>query len=145
VLGVPVAAQTDTDADRIRGLRARSNDAIERHDVAAILSFMAEDVHVTAGSGASFQGRAEMGAAFARQFEGFDGVRYVRTIESVEVSTSAPLAAEIGTWVGTWTAPEGPVRTGGRYAASWRRSEDTWTIRSELFVTLFCEGSGCTS
>jgi hypothetical protein len=55
----------------------------------------------------------------------------------------APLAWETGSWVGTWTTPEGPLRTGGRYAASWREVDGEWKIRSELFVTLFCEGEGC--
>jgi ketosteroid isomerase-like protein len=139
----PVSAQADADAARIRVLRAESNDAIARHDVPGIVSFLDDEFQVTAGSGAMLQGRDEMGAAFAGQFEDFDDVVYVRRIESVEISTSAPLAAEIGTWIGTWTTPRGPLRTGGRYSASWRKSDGSWSIRSELFVTLFCEGSGC--
>ncbi len=84
-----------------------------------------------------------MGQAFREQFDRFEGVNYVRTAESVEVGEAAGRAAETGTWVGTWTTPQGPVRTGGRYAAYWRNVDGTWRIRSELFVTLFCEGAGC--
>lgn len=143
LFGTPVVAQTDTDAERIRALRAQSNAAIARHDVPAILSFLDDEFHVTAGSGTMFQGVDEMGDAFARQFAEFSDVKYVRTIESIEISASAPLAAEVGTWVGTWTTPAGPLRTGGRYSASWRKRDGEWVIRSELFVTLFCEGTGC--
>lgn len=138
-----MAAQSNPDADRIGALRSQSNDAIARHDVPGILSFLDDEFQITAGSGAMLQGGAEMGVALAQQFEEFDDVIYVRTIESVEISTSDPLAAEIGTWVGTWTTPSGPLRTGGRYSASWRKREGTWAIGSELFVTLFCEGAGC--
>ena len=140
---MPMAAQSDSDAERIRALRSQSNDAIARHDVPAILSFLDDEFQVTAGSGAMLQGGDEMGVAFAQQFEEFNDLIYVRTIESVEISISNPLAAEIGTWVGTWTTPSGPLRTGGRYAASWRKRDGAWVIRSELFVTLFCEGAGC--
>ena len=61
----------------------------------------------------------------------------------IEIGTSAETAAEIGEWVGTWIAPSGPVRTGGHYTAYWRKGDESWVIRSELFVTLFCEGAGC--
>jgi len=142
-MGMPVAAQTGTDSEQIRTLRAQSNDAIARNDVTATLSFLDDEFHVTAGSGAMLSGAAEMGAALTQQFEAFEDVIYVRTVESVEISTSDPLAAEVGTWVGTWRSEDGPVRMGGRYSASWRRSEGVWRIRSELFVTLFCEGAGC--
>lgn len=140
---MPVAAQSDTDVEQIRALRGQSNDAIARHDVPGILSFLDDEFQITAGGGTMFQGGEQMGAAFAQQFEAFEDVLYVRSIESVEISTSSDEAAEIGTWVGTWTAENGPLRTGGRYSASWRRREDSWVIRSELFVTLFCEGAGC--
>ena len=70
-------------------------------------------------------------------FAEFSDMKFVRSIESVEISTSNPLAAEVGTWVGTWTTPDGKVKTGGRYAASWRKGERGWVIRSELFVTLY--------
>ena len=138
-----MAAQSNEDDELIRALRTQSNEAIARHDVAGIVSFLDSEVHVTAGNGAMVQGAAEVGAAFAGQFEAFGDVLYVRSVESVEISTSAPLAAEVGTWVGTWATPSGPLRTGGRYAASWRKTNRTWVIRAELFVTLFCEGPGC--
>ena len=141
--GMPVAGQSDDDEQRIRVLRAESNDAIARHDVPSIMSTVDDEFQATGGGGSMLQSRAEMDAAWTGMFEEFDDIVYVRSIESVEISTSSPLAAEIGTWVGTWTTPRGPIRTGGRYSASWRKSDGSWTIRSELFVTLFCEGSGC--
>jgi len=138
-----VTAQSDTDVEQIHALRRQSNEAIERHDVPGILSFLDDEFQITAGGGALFQGGEQMGAAFAQQFEAFPDVLYVRNIESVEISTPSDEAAEIGTWVGTWTPPSGPHRTGGRYSASWRKSNGSWVIRSELFVTLFCEGADC--
>ena len=142
VTAVPVSAQSESDADRRRALRALSNDAIARQDVRGIVSFLDDEFQVTLSSGDFLSGVEEMAAAFARQFKQFEDATYVST-ESVEIGSSAPLAYESGTWVETWTATRGLLRTGGRYSAYWRRVDGSWKIHSELFVTLFCEGSGC--
>ncbi|MGY8798763.1 MAG: YybH family protein [Longimicrobiales bacterium] len=142
-LSTPVSAQTGTDAEQIRAVRALSNEAIARHDVPAIVATLDDEVHVTAGAGGFISGPEAMRSAFIRQFEQFDDVLYVRTITSLEIGSAAAVASERGTWVGTWTAPDGPRRAGGRYSAYWRQTDDGWRIRSELFVTLFCEGAGC--
>ncbi len=143
LIGAPTAAQSNADAEQIRLLRAQSNDAIARHDVQAILSFLDDEFQVTAGSGTMIRSGAEMGDLLTQQFEEYEDLVYVRTIESVEISASGPLASEIGTWVGTWVSPDGSTRSVGRYSASWRKSEGVWRIRAELFVTLSCEGAGC--
>ena len=138
-----VVSAQESAAETIRELRAESNEAISRHDVPGIIALLDDEFHVTAGSGAMLDGPEAMGAAFARQFESFDDVLYVRTPQRVDVGTSAERAAEVGVWVGTWETPSGAVRTGGHYSAYWRMRGDSWVIRSELFVTLYCEGSGC--
>ncbi len=53
---LPIVAQEGDHASAIRALRGQSNDAIARHDVPGILSFLDETVHVTAGSGAMISG-----------------------------------------------------------------------------------------
>ena len=141
---IPGAASAQTeDEERIRALRAASNAAIARHDVDGILSVLDDAFHVTAGGGAMFDGGEAMGAVFAELFETFPDIVYVRTPETIEVGASGMAASERGAWVGTWTAPGGPVRTGGHYSAYWRRDGDAWRLRAEIFVTLFCEGTGC--
>jgi ketosteroid isomerase-like protein len=142
VLPVPVGAQDD-DAETIRILRSKSNEAIERHDVPGILSFLDDEFHATGGAGGMIDGVEAMGAAFAQEFESYDEIVYVRTPESVEVSVSGRAAAEAGRWVGTGVAEDRPFRGGGYYSAYWRKRGSSWVIRSELFVTLYCEGSGC--
>ena len=93
-LSAPVSAQTGTDAEQIRALRAVSNEAIARHDVPAIVATLDDEVHVTAGAGVFISGSEAMGSAFARQFDQFDDVLYVRTITSLEIGSAA--AVEIG-------------------------------------------------
>jgi len=136
-------AQGVTEEARIRLARAESNRAIARHDVPGIVGFLADEFQVSASNGSFMRGRAEMGSAFAARFAEFTDAVYVRTPDSVSVNKAGTVAAEIGSWVGSWTTAGGPFRTGGRYAAYWRKVAGKWLIHSELFVPLFCEGPGC--
>ena len=139
---VSLGAQ-EHDAALIQEARLRSNQAIADHDIDGILAELDSAYQATAGSGRFLRGRATMGEAFAAQFADFPDAVYVRSAESVEIADSRLLGFETGTWVGTWTTPAGPLRTGGRYSASWSKGSGAWRLRSELFVTLFCEGTGC--
>lgn len=136
-------AQSGSDEQQIRAARAEFNAAIARHDVPAILSFLEDEFCVSASSGEFVNNRQEMGNAFRTRFAEFKDARYVCTPDSVEVSGTGAFAAESGRWVGTWTTPGGPFRTGGRYAAYWRKTNGRWLLHAELYVPLFCEGTGC--
>ena len=136
-------AQTGSDERQIRTARAEFNAAIARHDVPAILTFLEVEFRASVSSGEFLNSREEMGNSFTARFAEFKDVLYVRTPEAVEVSSNAAYASETGRWVGTWTTPTGPFRTGGRYAAYWRKSNGRWLLHAELYVPLFCEGTGC--
>ena len=142
VIGSSVIAQDASDEEQIRMARARYNDAIADHNVPGIVSFHDDEYQVTTSLGQLEQGRDDT-AAWEQLIASRANLLYVRTPEIIEVSKDYPLAAETGTWLGTWSAADGPVRTGGRYAAMWRKADGKWKVRSELFVALFCEGSRC--
>lgn len=131
-------------ADEIRSLRAQSNAAIARHDVHGVVSLLDVEYQITTGSGTLSQGRSAEPGIWAEEFARAADLLYVRTPVSIEVSASGGRAAETGTWTGSWSTPAGPRESGGRYAAYWRLVDGNWRIRSELFVTLTCEGPGCT-
>ena len=143
LLGTVESAASQTPADDVRSLRKQSNAAIARHDVEAVVSFLDAEYQITVGSGALFHGTAAESEGWRAEFAQAADLVYVRNPESVEVSSSGERAAEIGVWVGSWTTPDGPHRTCGRYAAHWRKVSGSWKIRAELFVTLSCEGVGC--
>ena len=65
-LAVPGRAggQTPSDEALIRQARAASNQAIARHDVPAIVAFLADEFQVAASNGSFMRGREEMGNAF---------------------------------------------------------------------------------
>jgi ketosteroid isomerase-like protein len=142
-LGTVQAASNQTPSDDIRSRRSQSNAAIARHDVEAVVSFLDAEYQITAGSGELFHGKAAEFEAWRAVFARAADLVYVRTPESVEVSTTGERAVEIGAWVGSWTTSKGPHHVRGRYAAHWRKVGGLWKIRAELFVTLSCEGVGC--
>lgn len=136
-------AQGNSDAEQIRNTRAEYNDAIARHDVPGIVSFFDADYQITTSLGQLLQDVEGEAAAWRELIASRKDLLYVRSPESIEVSKDYPLAAEIGTWIGTWSTSEGPVRTGGRYTAMWRHVDGVWKVRSELFVALYCDGMSC--
>lgn len=133
VASSPIAGQDA--AEEIRSLRAQSNAAIARHDVAGVLSLYDAEYQVTAGGGRNIDG-ADQPEVWAAEFARAADLLYVRTAESIEVSSSGSRAAEIGVWSGSWTTADGPQSTGGRYAAHWVLLGGEWKLRAELFVTL---------
>lgn len=130
-------AQAVSDEDQIRSARAAFNAAIARQDVPTILTFLEEGFRVANSAGQFFNSRQEMGDAFLARFAEFKDAIYVRTPDSVEVSANGSYASETGRWVGRWTTPTGPFRTGGRYAAYWRKTNGRWLLHAEMYVPLY--------
>lgn len=137
-------ATTETDPARaIRARRAAFNEAIAAHDAEAALTFVDREYQITTGAGEISSGNYTESGAWEEVFARADDIRYVRTPERVEVATPAVRAFESGVWRGSWTAPGGPQTLGGRYTAHWRLVDGEWVIRSEIFVTLWCDGPEC--
>ena len=136
-------AQSDSDTEQIRNARAEYNDAIARHDVPGIISFFDAEYQITTSLGQLSQDVEGEAVDWRELIASRKDLLYVRSPESIEISKDYPLAAEIGTWVGTWSTSQGPVRTGGRYTAMWRQVDGMWKVRSELFVALYCDGISC--
>ena len=121
---------TDAAESAIRELRGRSNAAIARHDTAAAVSILRDDVRVIASSGDLFDGAPAMAAAFDRSFSDPAFVTYVREPQSIEIGGAT--AVEIGRWEGRWKTRI----IGGAYMARWQHEETGWRIVAELFVPL---------
>ncbi len=119
----------------------QSNHAIESRDLATLTNTMLPEMVVTAGNSRHIAGRDSVQALFAKTFADAAFLDYVRTTDSVQVSSLNPLAAEHGHWVGRWQRPDGIQLVQGTYLAMWRQTESGWKLRSELFVSLTCTGS----
>ena len=135
-----IATASAPEAD-IREVRARSNKAIAAHDLDAVTATLTPDVVVTGGNGGVNVGRDSVRAVFRRNFADTTFIDFLRTPDSITVSTARPLlAAEQGHWMGRFHTANGLEDIGGVYLAMWRRTSEGWRIRSELFVSLTCHG-----
>lgn len=141
-LGV-TTAWASNDADAIHSIRMKSNDAIARHDVHALQSFLDEDFVITISTGAIERSRDEHGRSFALHFKQYPDVVYIRTPSEIVLSKAYPLAIEHGAWVGARTGKNGKLENGGQYTAAWKKTDGVWRIYSELFVALYCDGADC--
>lgn len=133
----------DDDTAAIRASRMQSNEAIARHDVESIQSFLDDDFVITISTGAIERSREEHGSSFSAHFAQYPDVLYVRSPAEISISAAYPLAIERGTWVGSMTAEHGKLEKGGQYMAAWRKTDGVWRIYSELFVALYCHGTDC--
>jgi len=140
-----LAGETPSDGvKRIMALRAEFNEAIENHDAASIEKYIDSEYQITTSNGDQFQGAPkEEVADWAKIFKERPDVVYIRTPDTVEVSSYYDLAAENGKWVGRWSSSEGNVEIGGKYFAQWRKVDGEWKVRTEVFVGMYCNGSGC--
>ncbi|UFH53129.1 YybH family protein [Spirosoma sp. KNUC1025] len=129
------------DAATIRALRVQSNQAIQNRDLAAFGQTMLPDIEVTRGSGSHVSGRDSVLASVAVQFSDSAFLGYVRTTDRIELSTTGPLAAEHGHWIGRFQRTDGIQTITGSYLSMWHKTGAGWKIRSELFVSLACTGS----
>ncbi len=143
VASVSCVGQPVHDEESIRSIRAASNKAIQASDIAGFAASLEPGFVVVTGNG-SFLSREEYVATFAKDFEDPHSVRFERIVDSIEISSSVPLAAEHGHWVGR--VPGGPALFRGTYLAMWRRSGNGWKLRTELFVSLACsDADACES
>ena len=136
-IGNPAAPSPDEAA--IRSARLASNQAIEQRDLAAYAATITQDFVVTTGAG-KFYTRPEFLELWSKQFADAKWGGCTRTTGQIELSTSQPAAAESGRFVCRSTDPALPQLYRGTYAAMWRKEDGQWKTRSELFVTLACEG-----
>lgn len=127
-------------AAEIRAARARSNAAIARHDTAGIGAILAPQLIVVSSNSAQSVGRQAMLDRFAQQFAARPDVIYRRTPRDVRVFAPWGMAAESGTWTGSWTDSDGKLAIGGSYYAKWRKIDGTWLVESETYVPEYCRG-----
>jgi len=129
------------DEATIRAARARSNRAIEAHDLETLSSFWTESFQIVTSRSARTSGRAANRDDMRQHFEALPDVVYVREPTEVTIYEPWAMAFERGTWKGSWTEQAGRVQIGGDYAAKWRKIEGRWLIDSELFSPTFCSGT----
>jgi ketosteroid isomerase-like protein len=141
----PAGSSDASVAAAIRDARARFNAAIVTRDTITIAKLLLPSYHMVTGRSAQSHGVREEIAAWREAFAD-STLLYVRRTREVRANSAWGLAEELGDWSGRYTAPDGPVRVSGSYAAKWQRDTGgNWRLQSEVFTTLACDGGprGC--
>lgn len=147
-LGGSQPPSAESEVETIREARLAQNQAIREQNLDAIAEVLEPDVHVTSGIGIHIVGRDAYRRAYEDDFEVLEDVIYTRTPDEIEISAvdtglAERIAAESGTWTGSFVTPRGPAQMRGVYSAMWRKRSGQWRINSEIFVSLACSGAGC--
>jgi ketosteroid isomerase-like protein len=116
---------------QIRAARTASNEAITRHDASGIVRDMLPDYSIVTGRGQHVEGRDSVLAFWEKTFKVMPGVVYLRAPLTIVISKNDSLAWETGQW-----KAEHSYSSGGNYSAMWRKTENSWKLAAELFVSL---------
>lgn len=127
---------SETDAElQIRLRRASFNRALAEGDLASITPILSPDVVLVTGSdSAVLSGRKAQLGAWKREFAQKPRTVYVRTTDSVAVSSVEPIALEQGHWSGILESSTQEIAAGS-FAAKWRLVGGAWVLIAEIFVT----------
>ena len=124
--------QTNHAIEIIKSLRAASNKAIAKHDIDALSKYWLDDMVLIRGNSSHLTGKDTIVAAWRQLFNDNPTVVYTRTPTQIMISKNDTLAWEMGTWKAI-----NSYSHGGKYSAMWKKTNHSWKILSELFVSLF--------
>lgn len=129
-----VFAQNDNEKNVsiIKSLRAASNEALAKHDLDGLSKYWLDDLVLVRGNSSHVSGKDSIVSAWRKLFKENPKVSYIRTPKEIIISSNDSLAWETGTWkaINSYSG-------GGKYSAMWKKSNTSWKIMAELFVSLF--------
>ena len=125
-------SSTEKQVQVIKKLRETSNKAIAAHDLAGIAQFWRDDFVQVRGNASFLKGKEEILAGWKKLFNENQTVKYVRTPSQIIISNNDTLAWETGVWKAF-----NSYSKGGKYSAMWRKTNNSWLLQSELFVSLY--------
>ena len=125
-------SENDKNILMIQSLRAASNEAIAKHDLDGLAKYWLDDLVLVRGNSSHLTGKDTIVGAWRKMFNDNPKISYIRTPKEIIISTNDSLAWETGTWK-AFNSYSG----GGNYSAMWKKSNSSWKIMAELFVSLF--------
>lgn len=128
LVAVTVSAQAAPKDDMMAADKAFSAMSIAQGQHAAFLAYMTDDVRLFAGDHPPTIGKAAMAALYAAQEKSdpnYKSLRLEWTPIEAEASPDGVLGWTRGTWIRTWSKPDGSVtKLTGYYVTEWRRQPD---------------------
>lgn len=135
---------TQRQEEVIRQVRAESNAALAKHDVARLARCWAPDYAIVTSTNVHAVGRAASISRMAAAYAAKPDMAVARDPVSVEVYEPWGMAAEAGRWESSWTAPTGRMTLRGTYFAKWQKYQDAgWLIQAEVFVPTSSSEARC--
>lgn len=142
----PAKCSNSGDAKEIDAILAQRNifnAAIRSLDIEAIADVLVEDVLLITGTGSDvYQGREVQLNIWRGDADDRNRAIYVRKPTCVQASPIFPIAMEYGRWRGG-NSHEAASFASGSYTAKWRKTDDTWRLEVETYMTTRCGGSFC--
>ena len=125
------------DEQSILEIRKLSNQAIKAQNIEKMAEYLTDDIAITTGNGAIIHGKDALRNYLIPVFRDNKDLYFVRETTDIKINKTGDRAWETGHWKGL--RPESPdwKTIGGRYAAMWIKTGNSWKIRSELFVQLY--------
>lgn len=124
----------------IRYARDFNNKAIKDRDTLTIDDAWMDNVVVISSANSQINGKEALKKVFLDQFESSADAIYIRNPVKIEIMKQWGMASEVGTWEGSWTAPDGKIEIGGTYYAKWHKVRSKWLIRTEVYTPTHCIG-----
>ncbi len=91
-----------------------------------------DDLVLIRGNSSHLAGKDTIVAAWKKLFNEYPKVNYIRIPTQITISNNDTLAWETGTWKAF-----NSYSNGGSYSAMWKKTNNSWKILAELFVSLF--------
>ena len=123
--------------------RAEFNRAIQEEDTDSIRRVLSENVVLVTGTDSTLIiGRQNQLDIWNEDFTSTDPLIFNRTPSCIVGSSLYPIAMEHGCWIGA-KHNDDINSVSGEYSAKWRRTDQSWIIESETYVTTNCSGDLC--
>ena len=123
---------TNKEVMLIQSLRSASNEALAKHDVDGMSNYWLDDLVLIRGNSSHLAGKDTIVAAWRKLFKDYPKVSYIRIPAQITISDNDTIAWETGTWKAF-----NSYSNGGNYSAMWKKTNNSWKILAELFVSLF--------
>lgn len=127
--------------ERIHQLNEQWVQAVAQRDTAAIVNFYAEDGRLMPPGQTSVVGHEALREAWAGLFSVADSLTFSSDV--LEVSPSAAMAYDIGTYRLVHSTPEGErARDHGKYVLVWEKVGGEWKVAVDIFNSNQPPGGG---
>ena len=132
VAGSAAAAGAMVQEQLIRELDAKWVAAVAAKDVDAIARIYTVDGMFLAPNAPLVEGREGIAEAWAGLL-GLPGISFTFEPTRIEVSASADLASDVGTFALAFDGEGGRVRDRGKYVLVWKKVNGAWKVLADIF------------